>query len=192
MKDAIIVLGRNIYPDGSLPPDAISRVKKAVELYKRHEAPIIIMSGKYSHRTAQEPRVSEAYAMKEFAIDLGVPTSAIIEESHSTHTLANAYFTKKLICEPQGWTDLILVASDEHMPRAEFLFKKTFGDSYRFTAVLSERVLTDAEYTAENTHEAMSMKLAQQYMSSITNGDDEAIRRMVLLNNPSDTMGQTL
>ncbi len=192
MNHAIIVPGRGINPDGTLPDDPISRVKKAVELFKQGEAPIIIMSGGYSKHLVNIPQISEAQAMKALAVSLGVPEASIIEESKSTHTLANAYFTKKLFCEPNNWRSLIIVASDEHMPRIEYVFKKMFGDEYMFSTVNSDRVLSDEDYAKEIIHEQRSMELSKKYLEPVTNGDDETIKGLALSINPNDTMADPL
>jgi uncharacterized SAM-binding protein YcdF (DUF218 family) len=192
MKQAIIVPGRGINPDGTLPADPISRVKKAVELFQQDEAPIIIMSGGYSKHLVDIPQISEAQAMKTLAVSLGVPPESIIEESRSTHTLANAYFTKKLFCEPKGWRDLIIVASDEHMPRIEYVFRKMFGNEYNLTPVASERVLNDEDYAKELVHEQASMELSKNYLESVKDGDDETIKGLALSINPQDTMADPL
>lgn len=191
MKQAIIVLGRGVNSDGTLPVDPASRVKKAVELFQGGEAPVIIMSGGYSQHLVDIPQTSEAQAMKTLAVSLGVPADSIIEESRSTHTLANAYFTKKLFCEPRGWKDLIIVASDEHMPRILYVFGKMFGDDYTFTAHISERALNDSDYANELIHEKASMELSKKYLETVENGDDETIKKLILSINPKDAMTST-
>lgn len=124
MSDVIITLGRGVESDGSLPPDALSRVRKAVELFNNGVAPLIIMSGAYSYHSHQPPLKLEAAAMKEYAQSLGVPNSKIIEEVESKDTLSNVFFTKK-IAEHMNLHSLTIVASDEYMPRIKYLVKKS-------------------------------------------------------------------
>ena len=188
MKDAIIVLGRGIAKDGTLPPDPISRVKKAVELYNEGVAPRIIMSGGYSYHLVDTPDISEAKAMKDLAVSLGIPSEAIIEEDESLHTIGNAYFTKKVICEPNGWRNLTLIASDEHAPRVTYVFGMMFGPEYEIDIEMSDRVLNDDEYAKEVEHEAASLKMTKEYLASVDAGDDQRIRRIALELNPNDTM----
>ena len=190
MKDAIIVLGRGIKKDGTLPPDPCSRVKKAAELYEQGAAGYIIMSGGYSFHLDEPPAMSEAEAMKKYAVSLGVPSDSIIEESQSSHTIANAYFVKKYICEPRKWTKLILIASDEHMPRAAYIFRKMFGADYEIDHVVSDRVLDDSEYNEALVHERASMARSKKYLEPVAPGDDQKIRELVLSLNPSDVMAK--
>lgn len=192
MKDVIIVLGRGINPDGTLPVDPVSRVKKAVELFNQGIAPSIIMAGGHSYQLKDVPQSSEARAMKNLAISLGVPKAAIFEESRSTHTVGNAYFTKKLFCEPNNWHNVVLVASDEHLPRIEYVFRKMFGPSYNLTLAQSERVLNDDEYQKELEHEKSSMEVTKGKLESVTEGDDITIKGLALAMNPKDSMTDPL
>lgn len=189
MADVIIVPGRGIGMDGTLAPDSVSRVKKAVELYKSGQAPRIIMSGAYSMHLKELPVSTEAHAMKQTAVT-GVDEKNIIEEDRSTHTIGNAYFTKRLFCEPNDWHDIVVVASDDHMPRVKFLFAKLFGPDYHFTFVESDRVITDDEYAKELEHEKNSMARAQEGIGHITDGDDQAVRAIFAANLPDDPIAK--
>ncbi len=191
MISALIVLGRGINSNGTLPPDPISRVKKAVELYREGVVPHIIMSGGYSHTLVDAPTQSEAAAMKLYAESLGIHSNNILVEDHSTHTLANAYFTKKLFCEPNQWQTIMVVASDEHLERAEYTFRKVYGPLYSFQFIASNRVISDEEYALELNHERASMKLTMEWLDGIKDGDDESIRLAVLAKYPDDTMNQS-
>lgn len=70
--------------------------------------------------------------MKAYAESLGVVPNDILVENRSAHTLGNAYFAKLLFCTPNNWHDIIVIASDETMPRLKYLFKKVFGSNYHF------------------------------------------------------------
>ncbi len=191
MSDVIIVLGRGIKSDGTLPPDPIARIKKAKELYDIGMSSKLIMSGGYSHKIKNAPKISEAAAMKQYAVSLGILQESIIEESKSTHTLSNAYFTKKLFCEPNQWQNIIVVASDEHLERAEYTFRKVYGPLYSFQFIASNRVISDEEYARELEHERASMKLTIEWLDVMEDGDDESIRLAVLAKYPDDTMNQS-
>lgn len=188
MSDAIIVPGRGIGPDGTLGADPLARVRKAVELYDNKEAPKIIMSGGYSIHLKEPPRITEAQAMKEYAVTLGCDSNDIIEESRSMYTLGNAYFSKKLFCEPKSWHDLLVVTSEDHLPRVEYLFKKVFGPTYTFRFVVSDRVIDDEHYERQMNHERESLVKSEKTFADIADGDDEGIRKVILELNPEDSM----
>jgi uncharacterized SAM-binding protein YcdF (DUF218 family) len=179
MADAIIVLGRGINEDGSLPIDPQSRVRKAVELYKQGTAPVIIMSGASSYHFDINPERTESKAMKEYAIELGVSDLAIIEESKSKDTIGNIYFTKKDIAEPRGFRRFQIVASGEHMARIKYLFEKIYGPTYQLEFIESDRVIDDVAYSKEVEHESKSMAATLRWLENVSPGDDEAVKELM-------------
>ncbi len=175
---------------GVLAPDSLARVEKAVELYKKGVAPKIIMSGAYSTHLEKAPPSTEAQAMKDYAEQLGVDSKDVMAENESTHTIGNAYFTKKRFCEPQNWHSIVVVASGEHLPRVQYLFGKLFGTLYHFEFVESKRVLNDKEYAKELAHEQDSMARTQKNLDSVDNGDDSAVRAIFVANLPDDPIAK--
>lgn len=192
MTDAIIVLGGGVALDGSLPEYPRSRVEKAVELYKNGRAPIVVMSGGHGYWIENKSRLTEAAAMKQYALTLGVPAEVILEEDVSSHTIANAYFTKKLFAEPRQWHRLTLVSSKDHLPRAEYLFKKIYGPMYDFECEASSFIRTGQARAKEPEHEKTSFERSKEYLETVKDGDDEAIKKLVLQLHPNDTMGRAI
>lgn len=128
--DCIIALGgspdRNIFGP---------RVDKAVELYNSGVAPYIIMSGKWWALREIKPEHTEAYYMREYAIDKGVPEEAILTEENSLDTIGNIFFTKRDILEPQGWKNFIIISSDYHEKRVGYIIDKILGPEYTYDFV---------------------------------------------------------
>lgn len=61
--------------------------------------------------------------MTELLTLMGVPPEAILLEDRSRNTYENAIETKKLLAA-EGLTEIILVTSAMHMPRAQAIFAK--------------------------------------------------------------------
>ena len=122
--DAIVVLGSGVKSDGTLLPKAVSRVQKSVELYDQNRGSRMIMSGGFNWQRESVPKNTEAMAMKELAISLGVPSDHILIEEHSRDTLGNLFFTKLEHLVPNNWKNCVVVTSDYHVKRVEFLCKK--------------------------------------------------------------------
>lgn len=128
------VIGWYLSPQDSLKKtDAIvtvsggdndARIRKTVELYKEDWAPVVIFSG-----AAAEGEVSNAAAMKNISINLGVPSDDIIIEEESIDTSENAKFTSKIINE-KGYQSIILVTSPYHQRRTKELFKEELGNDF--------------------------------------------------------------
>lgn len=104
--------------------DNDARIKKAVRLYREGWAPYIIYSG-----AAAEGDVSNALAMKNISVDMGVPESRIFMEEYSRDTQENAKLTKKII-EENGFRSMILVTSPYHQRRTMNLFREELGEDF--------------------------------------------------------------
>ena len=126
--EAIVVLGGSIGP--AVPPlrpdpelfDSSDRVWHAARLFHRGLAPRIIVSGgSFLVATGQAPPTqTEALAMRQFLVALGVPESAIVMEGKSLNTIENMQETRALV----GTGRIALVTSGFHMPRALRLARK--------------------------------------------------------------------
>lgn len=119
-----IVFGAGLYRDGS--PSAVlrDRVQTAVELYKTGKVEKLLMSGDNSTLSYNEPG-----AMKNYAIQLGVPDEAIVLDYAGRRTYDTCYRAKSIF----GITEALLVTQDYHLPRALYTCKilglKTVGVS---------------------------------------------------------------
>ena len=120
--DAILVLGGSIGP--AMPPlrpdpqlfDSFDRVWHAARLFHRGVAPRVIVSGgSYAVESGQAPPTqTEAVAMRQFLVALGVPEDRIVMEGKSVNTIGNMRETRALV----GTARVALVTSAFHMPRA--------------------------------------------------------------------------
>lgn len=115
---AIVVLGGGIIP--AMPPGlptpqltyGADRIWRTSRLFHAGVAPRIIASG--GRLRVEGASQSEAQAMREILIDLGVPATAITVEEHAENTIENIKFVRGLI----GDEPVALVTSAYHMPRA--------------------------------------------------------------------------
>src|SRR5947209_12172709 len=162
--DAIIVLGKGISVEGELPEIARQHVRMGASLYSTSPAPII-MSGAYG-LFEQRPLRTEALAMREYAIELGIAGDQIMVEEESRDTIGNAWFTKMRIA-PRNWHNLVLVTADYHMERALWIFKKIYGPMYN---VRPAAVATD-ESAARMQTEQRFLAMAEVLLGGIPDGD---------------------
>ena len=95
------------------------RTTKAVELWRRGLAPVIVLTGGIG---AFPPAESSAAAA--VARGLGVPDSAMILESKSTSTAENSRFSRALV----DFNRIVVVTDSYHVRRCEWLFGKYFGE----------------------------------------------------------------
>lgn len=184
MKDALIVLGGGINTDGTLPPDCEYRVKKAVQLYQMQEAPRIIFSSKWSFLIKEIPRCTIAEAMKQKAIALGVPPNAILTESDSVDTIGNACFTKVEFLAPNQWHNVMVVTSDFHMARSQYLFNKILGPDYSIQYETCKNGLDHEQLIKRKNWEIKLLLLSKQLLDTIPDGDHQAIDTFLSTQHP--------
>ena len=105
--------------------DNHARIRKTVELYKEGWAPVILYSG-----AAAEGEVSNAEAMRNISVKMGVPKADILIEEASEDTGQNAEFSSAIIKE-KDFRSMILVTSPYHQRRTMELFKKQLGEDFK-------------------------------------------------------------
>jgi uncharacterized SAM-binding protein YcdF (DUF218 family) len=121
---AIVLLGGGIRPAeraGQMPDmgSAADRVWLAARLYKAGKAPQVLVSGGGDRAVYA---TSEAQAMRELLLDMGVPDAALVLEEDSRNTRENAVFSARVVRE-RGMGRVLLVTSALHMQRAQALFE---------------------------------------------------------------------
>ena len=130
-KTAIIVLGCGIDAAGNLSPDAEGGVRLAIDVMAKTPDSCLIMTGFVSYKAVFKPSISEAQAMKDYAVSLGVSSEKIFVETESKDSLGNFYFTKLNLLVPLKVREVVIVRgpnqSDE---RIGYLATKVLGDGY--------------------------------------------------------------
>ncbi len=104
-----LVFGAGILPNGTPTPYLQNRVKTAVELYKAGRVDILLMSGDNGASYHNEPRV-----MKNYAVKLGVPATAIVVDDAGFNTYDSCYRAHAIF----GLNSATLVSQGYHLPRA--------------------------------------------------------------------------
>ncbi len=99
------------------------RTREAIRLYQQGYAPYVLFSGAAEDKTGP----SNAAAMRQVALDAGVPASAILIEEKSTTTAENATESAPLI-QSMGAKSIIMVTSPYHQRRASLNFRQTLGE----------------------------------------------------------------
>ena len=110
--DAIIVLGAQVKPDGTLSLQLQWRMDAAAKAWKERNCLIAVCGA----QGAKEP-VPEAHAMREELIRQGVPEECILMDDKSFNTRQNIAHAKALL-EGHEVNHVLIVTSDYHLPRA--------------------------------------------------------------------------
>ena len=112
---AAIVFGAGLWRDGSPTPVLRDRVKTASELYFQGKVEKLLMSG--DNRTTD---YDEPTAMKNYAIELGIPEKDIVLDYAGRRTYDTCYRAKEIF----GLDSAILVTQEFHLSRALYLCEK--------------------------------------------------------------------
>lgn len=107
--DCILVLGASVLPSGQPSGILQDRIDRAVELYHSGAAPKIIMSGDHGTST-----YNEVLAMKNYAIEQGVPSEDIFCDHAGFSTYESMYRAKNIF----GVESMIVVTQTYHLYRA--------------------------------------------------------------------------
>ncbi len=107
-------------------PDELtgSRLLTAARLFHSRKAPGILVTGGVPYRLGSGIVRTEADDMRDILVDMGVPNAAILLEETARNTVENADFSAKILRQ-RGISDILLVTSALHMPRALKLFQAT-------------------------------------------------------------------
>ncbi len=182
--DALVVLGRGIDPDGSLPLLAKQRVERAAELYVWEVAPRLIFSGRCSLMSDSAPAITEARAMYNFALSIGLPRRALLLEEESRDTIGNAYFVLRRFLEPNDWMSIRVVTSDFHIQRTAWVFQKVLGLGYDVSFSPAPSELDHSTIAARAREESDISAFLMEWLGQIPDGDPVALARFIWQEHP--------
>ena len=110
--DVLIILGAQVYSDGTPSPNLLLRLDLALSLYAEGYASTIITTGAQG---SDEP-MPEADRMKAYLVENGVPEEAVFCDTASFNTKQNTA-NAKTIMDREGFQTAIVVTSDYHLWR---------------------------------------------------------------------------
>lgn len=133
-KPVAIVFGAGLRWDGRPTPVLRDRVATAAQLYHDRKVDRLVMSGDYRSQEYNEPG-----AMREFAIQLGVPEEDIILDYAGNRTYDTCYRAANLF----GIKSAALITQNFHLPRAVY--------TCRSIGIEAEGVIADRRYYHRNS-----------------------------------------
>lgn len=166
--DAILILGGGVRAGGVLPPWARRRFDRALERYAG-EYVLPLSAGTVHHPPPLDGLgypIIESVAGGEYLARHGIPVERIIPETCSYDTIGNAYFSRVCHVDPLGLRHLLVITSEFHMPRSEFIFRWVYGmeparATLTFEAVPDEGLPASA-LMARRVREAESLERVRQ------------------------------
>ena len=119
--DVILIPGAAVWKNGPSPV-LQSRIEQGCACYQTYPDAVILVSG----AQGKNEKVSEAQAMKEVLVKLGVEENQILVEDQSTNTFQNLVYSKKVLTE-DGYPEdaqVVIVSSSFHLFRIKMLAKR--------------------------------------------------------------------
>lgn len=125
-QDFIIVLGAGLIDGQKVSTLLANRIEKAIRFYHAQvlateNPPKIVMSG----GKGDDEHLAEATAMKNYAVEKGIPEEDILAETNSRNTLENMQFSKEVMEQAFGSTHYraIFTTNNFHLFRAGLFAK---------------------------------------------------------------------
>ena len=114
--DAVVVFGARAYASGQMSTSLYDRTRTAVELYRAGLAGVLVFSG-----GPGDGDIHETEAMRRYAVENGVPDSAILLDEHGLSTQATVDNTVELFAQ-RGYTRVLAVSQFFHLPRIKMTY----------------------------------------------------------------------
>jgi uncharacterized SAM-binding protein YcdF (DUF218 family) len=132
-SDAIVILSDDDY-------DA-DRASRAAQLYKEGRAPRVVASGRYLR-----PYASIAELMEHDLVDRSVPASAVVRFPHRARDTREEAAALAPFLASHGWKKILVVTSNYHSRRTEFIFARTLSPGTELRVVAA----TARDYDPDN------------------------------------------
>ena len=123
--DCIIVLGCQVKADGVPSHMLEDRLRRGVELYHSNAAPKLLMSGDHGRTD-----YNEVGAMKQYAIDAGIPSSDVFMDHAGFSTYETIYRAKEIF----GAKQVLIVTQEYHLHRALYIANQLGIEAYGINA----------------------------------------------------------
>ena len=117
--DALLVLGTPTEMDGTLTAAQRWRVDEAIREYRAGRARYILFTGGPTNHG-----FVEADTMARYALQQGIPSSALLEERRAMTTVENIR-DSQVILDAHGLKRVEVISSAEHLPRAALLLERS-------------------------------------------------------------------
>ncbi|MGV9842154.1 YdcF family protein [Streptomyces fungicidicus] len=115
----------------------------AAELYKRGMAPLIVFTGATSPTTRERMPRGEAVHYRERALELGVPSSAILVEPRARNTGDNIRFSRKLLEEAGVDVSSVLLISKPYEERRAYATARKLWPDVEIVSASSPMTLNE-------------------------------------------------
>ena len=177
----IVVLGTGVDEKGRLSKETVRRLQEAYQIYKKKKTPLFL-SGKYNfpYDKKNPPKITEAEVMQSYLTRLGVEEENIFVDKESEDTIFSAYTAKTKFCIPRDEKEVVVVTSDIHLERVEYVFFKVFGEDYNLHFIGTLSFLPCRVKGMIIAKQNMLTQKAREMLDNIEEGEHEKIKEIAL------------
>lgn len=119
--DCVLVLGCKV-KDNGVPSDMLAdRLRRGVELYNLGAAPKLLMTGDHGRKN-----YDEVDAMKQYAVDEGVPSQDVFMDHAGFSTYESMYRSRDIFLAKK----IVIVSQEYHLYRAIYIARSLGLDAY--------------------------------------------------------------
>jgi uncharacterized SAM-binding protein YcdF (DUF218 family) len=154
----IVVLGSMNSEEGKLFSVGKERCGVALAEYGQRPGWKLLVTGGYGAHFNVTDRPHAAY-VKDYLVEQGVPGEAFLEFAESRNTVEDAALVKDIVLK-YGTREMVVVTSDYHLERAQYLFERAFAGTGMEIEFLSSETDEDAypfDLQAQKKHERESL-----------------------------------
>ncbi len=130
--DVIIILGKGVASDGSIPKIVQRQITTAIQLSNDKRIPIILSGKHWGLERNPAIKYTEAAGMKKYALQHGANRTRLLIEDQSHDTIGNAIFSRVII-DQHDWHNILVFATNWHLPRVKYIFKKIYPTNYKLS-----------------------------------------------------------
>lgn len=123
--DCVLVLGCYVFENGTPSAMLHDRLQRGVELYDMGAAPKLLMSGDHGRES-----YDEVDAMKQFAVDAGIPSEDVFMDHAGFSTYESIYRAKEIFQAKK----ILIVTQEYHLYRALYIAKQFGLEAYGVSA----------------------------------------------------------
>ena len=123
--DCVLVLGCYVFENGTPSAMLHDRLQRGVELYDLKAAPKLLMSGDHGREN-----YDEVDAMKQFAVDAGIPSEDVFMDHAGFSTYESVYRAKEIFQAKK----ILIVTQEYHLYRALYIAERFGLEAYGVSA----------------------------------------------------------
>lgn len=175
--DRVIVFANEMDKEGNLNLESVARIKLASDSYFNQPSTTLITCG---WNYEQDSKLFIGDVMKNYAVNLGVPSEKIITKLNSRDTVGDAFFIKLNILKNYTWKKLLIVTSDYHVFRTSKILKFIYGTQYEVKVI----GYSDFDSFEKQKSEKLSLEAFEPTFKNIKEGDDIKIYERLSTQHP--------